>query len=148
MKNINRQERSERMNKFSDRNRNSHNPNQRYPTDHQSLSTFNDNENNLNKNYTDFPRERTGPNSIPTPNHAQNKINNIFFNEKEEQRGGQFLNERDPHNINFGLEKFFGKRMETKNKIEKNKGLVRHINALGGIENTFESTLYSKNNNT
>lgn len=52
---------------------------------------------------------------------------------------GDFLNNADKININVGLEKFFGKRMETRNKIEKDNRLVKHINALGGIENTFES---------
>lgn len=51
-----------------------------------------------------------------------------------------FLERRDDKNINFGLEKFFGRRMETRNKIEKDKRLIKHINALGGIENTFDST--------
>ena len=52
-----------------------------------------------------------------------------------------FLDKQDNKNINFGLEKFFGKRIETRNKIEKDKGLIRHINALGGMENTFESKI-------
>jgi hypothetical protein len=58
-----------------------------------------------------------------------------------------FLNEPDNKNINVGLEKFFGRRMETRNKIEKDKGMIRHINALGGIENTFESKLFNIKSN-
>lgn len=59
-------------------------------------------------------------------------------------QNNHFFERRDNKNINFGLEKFFGKRKETRNKIEKDKGLVRHINALGGIENTFESNINFK----
>lgn len=58
---------------------------------------------------------------------------------REKDTNQDFLPSQDSDNINMGLEKFFGRRNQVREKIMKNQTLIRHINALGGIENTFES---------
>ena len=121
-----------------------------YQRDHRNKATHNKDfgySNNSPKHY-----EKRDRNNV----FYNNKINQSQMNPKFTQKenflgsgkhdllkdagnGQNFLTKRESNNINLGLEKFFGKRNQVRDKIMKNQTLIRHINALGGIENTFES---------
>lgn len=98
--------------------------------------------NDNNKNHFNFPNQKNGNLEMENKNNqnfeAPMQKNEFSFSKNHDHEEIREMKQRD-ENINYGLEKFFGKRNETRDKISKNKHLVKHINALGGIDNTFES---------
>lgn len=124
-----------------------------YQRDHRNKATHNKDfgySNNSPNNYSKRDRHNVFYN-----NNTDQSNMNPKFTQKENFLGSgkhdllkddgnrqNFLPRRDSDNINLGLEKFFGKRNQVRDKIMKNQTLIRHINALGGIENTFESKFH------